>query len=73
MRMDMEKVTILEDYAIAYDGVNVTYYTKGEEVEVNKEQLEKLVNCGVVELKVQKVIEPEIKKVVKPTSKRKRR
>jgi hypothetical protein len=68
----MHKVTILKDFSIAFDGVKITKLEKGQEIEVNNAQLERLVHYGVVELKVKKVIEPTEQKIVDVTEKKRK-
>lgn len=63
----MDKVRFLKDYAVAWDGINATYYKQGDECEIDASKLEKLVDAGVVELSVKKIKEPSVKKVVEPT------
>jgi hypothetical protein len=68
----MHKVTILKDFSIAFDGVKITKLEKGQEIEVNNAQLERLVHYSVVELKVKKVIEPTEQKIVDVTEKKRK-
>jgi hypothetical protein len=47
----MQKVKILKNFSIAFDGINISRLKKDEEIEVNDYELSRLIHYGVVEIK----------------------
>ena len=63
------EVIILKDIQIAFDGINVCSFSKGDKVTVNEFELSRLIHYGVV--KLSNPHEPDVKKVIEPTVKKK--
>lgn len=62
------QVEILKDYRIAFDGINVSQFIKGEIVDLTDNEINRLRELEVVAPLEVKVVEPEIKE--KPKKRR---
>lgn len=65
----MNKVKILKNINIAFDGINTKRFVKGDVVEVNDQELSRLIHYSVVELPNKN--EPQEIKIIEPENKEK--
>ncbi len=65
------KAQITRDISIAFDGINVSHFTEGQQVDLQENQVERLIELGCVEAKEKELVEPTDTKVIEPEIKEK--
>lgn len=73
------KIKILKDFEIYHDGINLTYYKQGDEVDLTIAQADKLIELEVAEPIVEKMKTPVVEnkaaepvKAIRATKKKKK-